>query len=674
MRHRLWLGLCAAAYFAVGCGGGSDTGGGGDPNADTTPPTFDGASGASVVSESRIDLSWSAATDNVSDTSRIVFRVYGAATGEEFDFTTPWLATPSGASTAAITGLSPSHQYRFVVRAVDEAGNEDQNTTEVGDATPDGSPPKFAGVSLVEAETSSTLRVEWKAGFDKGTDQSALIYNVYLGPGGIDVDLTTPVVTSAAGESSVTLTGLSPLTDYAVIVRSVDTAGNEDENTLTRYARTPEGVAPSFSGAKQAIATGQTIKLYWFPATDNVTEPANIVYDIYEATEDRQQNFGSPSYTSPPGAISFVVPSLMPNTKYYYVVRARDAAGNRDNNTIQVNATTGGDSDTTAPSFNGVDSVAGSSPSTLLVSWTAATDTSTPDYKIRYQVFVADTAGVHDFNNPTLVTTPGITSTVVTGLPANATRFVVVRAMDEAGNVSVSSKELSGTTLAASGDTTAPTWSSGPSLSVNAGLAALDVSWVDATDDTHSAAEIRYHVCAEPDAKDCEGAAFNSHIRFTTALGATTARLSNLSSRTLYNVYVRAEDMSGNFETGNHSMAVTTAVSYRFDILPLWRDQCNGCHSFQHSTTVNVPGGFVDPDVSSTSGLPLILPGQPENSLIYRRINPDGLTTSPFSASKPNSYSGLQEPRDGNGLTSSPLSGAEDGLLREWIEQGAFAN
>lgn len=673
MRHRLWLGLCAAASLGVGCGGGDDTGGG-SSNGDETPPAFEGASGASVVSESRIDLSWASATDNVSDASRIVFRVYGAAAGEEFDFETPWLATPSGATGAAITGLSPSHEYRFVVRAVDEAGNEDANTTEVGEATPDGSAPKFAGVSLVEAETSSTLRIEWKAGFDQGTAQSDLVYNVYLGPGGVDVDLTNPVAVSDPGQSSVTLSGLTPLTDYAVIVRAVDTAGNEDENTLTRYGRTPEGVSPSFSGAKQAIATGQTIKLYWFPATDNVTEPANIIYDIYEATEDRQQNFATPSYSSPPGAISFVVPSLQPNTKYYYVVRARDAAGNRDNNTIQVNATTSGDSDTTAPSFGGVDSVTGSSPSTLLVSWTAASDTSTPDYKIRYQIFVSDSAGGHDFNNPTFVTTPGITSTVIAGLPANATRFVVVRAMDEAGNVSVSSKELSGTTLASTGDSTAPIWSSGPSLTVNAGLAAIDVSWVDATDDTHSAAEIRYHVCAELDAKDCEGAAFNQHIRVTTSFGATTARLSNLASRTLYNVYVRAEDMSGNFETGNHTMAVTTAVSYRFDILPLWRDQCNGCHSFQHSTTVNVPGGFVDPDVSSTSGLPLILPFQPENSLIYRRINPEGLTTSPFSASKPNSYTGLQEPRDGNGLTSSPLTGAEDGLIREWIEQGAFAN
>ncbi len=673
MRHRLWLGLCAAAYLGVGCGGGDDSGGG-SSSTDQSPPSFDGASAATVVDESRIDLAWPTASDNVSDAARIVYRVYGAATGEEFDFEQPWLVTPSGATGAAVTGLSPSHEYRFVVRAVDEAGNEDTNTTEVGDQTPDGSPPKFAGVGVVEAETSSTLRVEWKAGFDKGTPQSDLVYNVYLGPAGVDVDLTTPVAVSAPGQSSITLTDLQPLTDYAVVVRAVDTAGNEDTNTLTRVARTPEGVAPSFGGAKQAIATGQNIKLYWFPASDNVSEPANIVYDVYEATEDRQQNFGTPSYSSPPGAISFVVPNLQPNTKYYYVVRARDSAGNRDNNTIQVNATTGGDSDTTAPSFSGVDSVAGSSPSTLLVSWTAASDTSTPDYKIRYQVFVSDTAGVHDFANPSFVTSAGITSTVVTGLPANATRFVVVRAVDEAGNVSVSNKELSGTTLAASTDSTAPIWSAGPTVSVNAGLAAVDVSWTDATDDTHSAAEIRYHVCAEVDAKDCEGTKFDQHIRVTTNYGETTARLTNLASRTLYNVYVRAEDMSGNFETGNHSMALTTAVSYRFDILPLWRDQCNGCHSFQHSTTVNVPGGFVDPDVSSTSGLPLITPFQPENSLMYRRINPEGLTTSPFSSSKPNDYAGLQEPRDGNGLTSSPLSGAEDGLIREWIEQGAFAN
>lgn len=675
MRHRLWLGFCAAAYLSVGCGGGDDGGGSTGGSEDSTPPTFAGVESATVVGEARIDLGWSNATDDVSDSTRIVFRVYGAEDGEAFDFETPWLITPSGATAASITGLSPSKSYRFVVRAVDEHDNEETNTQEAGEATPDESPPKFAGVTAVTAVTSRSVRVDWKPGFDKGSTESELVYRVYLGPNGLGVDFTTPVATSEPGQSSITLTDLTPLTDYAVSVRAVDTTGNEDQNTLSRIARTPEGVPPGFAGAKQAIATGQTVKLYWFPATDNVTEPANIIYDIYEATVDRMQNFAAPTYSTPPGQISFVASDLLPNTKYYYVVRARDSAGNRDSNTLQVNATTSGASDNTVPTFDGVQSVSGSSPTTLSVTWNAAVDAATPAYKMVYQVFVSDVAGVHDFSSPTFTTPAGVTSALVTGLAPNATRFVVVRARDEAGNSSVGTKELSGTTLPnATGNTTGPVWSAGPSLVVNAGLAALDISWTAATDDNHADSEIRYHICAETDPKLCEGTSFDSHVRVSTAYGATTARLRDLASRTTYHVYVRAEDQSGNFETGNHSASRTTAVSYQFDVLPLLRDSCNGCHSFQHSTIVDVPGGYVDVSFDATRGLPFIYPNEPENSLIYRRLNPKGLTTSPFSASKPNDYTGLQEPRNGNGLNSTPLSGAQDGLLREWIEQGAFAN
>jgi hypothetical protein len=78
----------------------------------------------------------------------------------------------------------------------------------------------------------------------------------------------------------------------------------------------------------------------------------------------------------------------------------------------------------------------------------------------------------------------------------------------------------------------------------------------------------------------------------------------------------------------------------------------------------------VDPEKGT---LTLVNPGNPELSLLYRRLNPPGLQASPFSAATPNNYSGPQEPRDGSGQYVFPLSGAEDGAIRDWIKQGAFA-
>jgi hypothetical protein len=50
---------------------------------------------------------------------------------------------------------------------------------------------------------------------------------------------------------------------------------------------------------------------------------------------DREQEVLTTSLNTPPGATSFVTPTLPDNGSYYFVVRARDAAGNRDTNTIE---------------------------------------------------------------------------------------------------------------------------------------------------------------------------------------------------------------------------------------------------------------------------------------------------------------------------------------------------
>lgn len=664
----------------AGSGGstaGSAGGGSGGTTGDGVAPAFDGVETASAVTESRIQLSWTPADDNVTPGSRMAYRVYVANAAGGQDFAAPHITTPSGASGALISDLDPALNYFFTVRAVDEAGNEDDNTVEASATTPDESPPKFAGVSSVEADGARALDVSWNPAFDAGSAEATLTYRVYFGETETGVNFDSPEIETSPGETTARIEGLDPLTDYSVVVRAVDEAGNEDTNTLARSAFTPEGESPVFFGATQAIATGQSIKVYWQPASDNVTEQANIIYDIYESQSSNGQNFASPTYTSEPGQIDFIAQNLLPGVRYYYVVRARDVAKNSDANVVQVNARTTGETDNGPPTFGGVQSVTGTSPSTLEVSWNAATDDVSPASRIVYDIFVSDTSGGQSFATPSFTTPAGVTSTVLTGLAANATRFVVVRARDESGKSLSNTTEASGTTLMNStGNTTGPTWAAGPIVTqVTAQSGRLMVDWTEATDDNHSAAEIRYHVCAETDPQDCEGTSFNTHIRATTGFGETTVTLQGLLHRTAYNVYVRAEDMSGNFETGSHSDVGTTAVSYTDNVLPLWRDHCNQCHSFEAATTVNVPGGYVDPQVDNGGvGLFLVAPGSPENSLIYRRINPVGLEIAPFSVANPNNYVGTQEPRNGDGLTFTALSGAEDGIIREWIEQGAVAN
>lgn len=101
-------------------------------------------------------------------------------------------------------------------------------------------------------------------------------------------------------------------------------------------------VAPTFAGLMRAFACtpgpqrpGQTtpFTLSWQAASDNVTPAAQISYDIYFAGTSGGEDFTKPTWTAPPGATGFRTPGLPSHGDAYFVVRARDNAGNEDTNT-----------------------------------------------------------------------------------------------------------------------------------------------------------------------------------------------------------------------------------------------------------------------------------------------------------------------------------------------------
>jgi hypothetical protein len=101
---------------------------------------------------------------------------------------------------------------------------------------------------------------------------------------------------------------------------------------------------PTFAGLESALTcipgpiggpTKSSYHLAWKPATDNVTPSIEIVYDIYQATAPGREDFSKATYTTPSGATSFATPALPATKTYYFVVRARDRAGNRDRNRVE---------------------------------------------------------------------------------------------------------------------------------------------------------------------------------------------------------------------------------------------------------------------------------------------------------------------------------------------------
>jgi hypothetical protein len=96
----------------------------------------------------------------------------------------------------------------------------------------------------------------------------------------------------------------------------------------------------TFAGLKSATTCigGPVIRpsrytLSWEPATGDRTPSRKIVYSIFQASKSGAEDFSKPTYTTSAGATSFVTP-LVP-APVYFVVRARDRAGNEDSNTVE---------------------------------------------------------------------------------------------------------------------------------------------------------------------------------------------------------------------------------------------------------------------------------------------------------------------------------------------------
>jgi hypothetical protein len=105
----------------------------------------------------------------------------------------------------------------------------------------------------------------------------------------------------------------------------------------------PDRTPPGFAGLASATTCipgpigGQSAayRLTWDAATDNRTPSTQIVYEIYQATKSGGEDFSSPTYSSQRCATTFTTPPLRSDTTFYFVVRARDRAGNRDSNTVE---------------------------------------------------------------------------------------------------------------------------------------------------------------------------------------------------------------------------------------------------------------------------------------------------------------------------------------------------
>jgi hypothetical protein len=204
---------------------------------DSIAPTAPTTLTANPVSSSRVDLSWSGATDNVGVTGYQVYRAVGTGTPVK-------LADVTGA-TYSDTTASPSTSYTYSVYALDAAGNRSpaKTATVTTPGADDVTPPSQPGNLQGTATSSSVVNLTWAASTD---NVRVAGYKVYrngtlisqpIVPGDPNPPTAYTDETATAG------------TTYTYAVSAVDAANNESTKASTTVTTPAGGVTGTFTFA-----------------------------------------------------------------------------------------------------------------------------------------------------------------------------------------------------------------------------------------------------------------------------------------------------------------------------------------------------------------------------------------------------------------------------------------
>ncbi|HET7497274.1 MAG TPA: fibronectin type III domain-containing protein [Candidatus Eisenbacteria bacterium] len=224
------------------------------------------------------------------------------------------------------------------------------------------------------------------------------------------------------------------------------------------------------AAAHAQTAADSTVLLNWTAPGDDGTVGRATTYDIRYRTvaiagtdtttwwNAATQVTGEPAPGTAGASDSMRVRGLSPLTTYYFMIRAADEVPNWSGySNVAVRATSG---DATPPATIADLSVTGTTGTSISVRWTAPGDDGTTgtaaSYDVRYSTSTITSANWSSALQATGEPAPAAAGTSQTftigGLSGSRTYYVAIKTTDDAGNVSVVSNVVNGTTS----DTVAP--------------------------------------------------------------------------------------------------------------------------------------------------------------------------------------------------------------------------
>ena len=184
------------------------------PNSDTVPPTAPSGLAGTAVSGGRVDLSWTASTDNVAVAG---YRIYRG--GVQIGATT--------ATTYSDTTAVPNSSYSYHVVAYDTSGNVSPSSNTVTVLTPaDTLPPTTPTGLAATAVGPSEVDLTWSPSTD---DVGVAGYEIFRG--GVQIGTS-----STASYADLTT---HSSTTYSYTVRAYDGVGNHSGDSTAAIVTTP---------------------------------------------------------------------------------------------------------------------------------------------------------------------------------------------------------------------------------------------------------------------------------------------------------------------------------------------------------------------------------------------------------------------------------------------------
>ena len=193
--------------------------------ATTTPPLAPVVQATPTTTSSSVTLTWSEPTSS-SHSPATGFEVFaGTSSGGESTTPSSCSVALTGASTSCtITGLSPSSNYFFYVKATNSAGSS-APSNEVSAVTT--TPPLAPVVQATPTTTSSSVTLTWTEP-TSSTSSPATGFEVFAGTssGGESTTPSSCSVALSSSSTSCTITGLSPSSNYYFYVEATNSAGS----------------------------------------------------------------------------------------------------------------------------------------------------------------------------------------------------------------------------------------------------------------------------------------------------------------------------------------------------------------------------------------------------------------------------------------------------------------